>query len=100
MFIPIFFDFMFSSASKKTKGFRQKSSLVEAAVQSIGYIGDSSGFRHYSQLKKLNENFILAVLTGDKRFIEENGTKHESTGDSPSKLSLARADSLRVPPFD
>ncbi len=58
-------------------GFRQVPSLVEEAVQSIGYIGDSSGFQYYSQLKKLNENFILAALTGDKRFIENNGAKHE-----------------------
>ena len=58
-------------------GFRQVPSLVEEAVQSIGYIGDFSGFQYYSQLKKLNENFILAALTGDKRFIENNGAKHE-----------------------
>lgn len=58
-------------------GFRQVPSLVEEAVQSIGYIGDSSGFQNYSQLKKLNENFILAALTGDIRFIENNGAKYE-----------------------
>ena len=58
-------------------GFRQEPSLVEEVVQRIGYIGDSSGFRYSSQLKKLNENFILAALTGDKRFIENNGAKHE-----------------------
>lgn len=57
-------------------GFRQEPSLVEEAVQSIGYIEDSSGIRYY-QLKKLNENFILAALTGDKRFIENNGAKQE-----------------------
>lgn len=58
-------------------GFRQETSLIEETIQRIGYIGDSSGFGYYSLPKKLNENFILAALTGDKGFIENNGAKHE-----------------------
>lgn len=51
-------------------GFRQSPSHLEAVIESIGNIDTSTNFRYYTPLLKLNENFILAALTGDKCFVE------------------------------